>query len=104
MSDMTTGRLNISRNYAERLSSALGVSAAWLLTGEGEMEVEGWTPPVELPAAPVRVRNTDGGSSTKLADLRRENAELRAEVERLRGQVSQLLSVVQNLAGGKTEQ
>lgn len=101
---MTTGRLNISRNYAERLSSALGVSAAWLLTGEGEMEVEGWTPPVELPAAPVRVRNTDGGSSTKLADLRRENAELRAEVERLRGQVSQLLSVVQNLAGGKTEQ
>ena len=104
MSDMTTGRLNISRNYAERLSSALGVSAAWLLTGEGEMEVEGWTPPAELPAAPARVRNTDGGSSTKLADLRRENAELRAEVERLRGQVSQLLSVVQNLTGGKTEQ
>ena len=98
------GEIGLSKNYAERLSSALGVSAAWLLTGEGEMEVEGWTPPAELPAAPARVRNTDGGSSSKLADQRRENAELRAEVERLRGQVSQLLSVVQNLTGGKTEQ
>lgn len=104
VSQVLAGTSNVTASIAERLSNALGISTSWLLTGEGEMEVEGWTPPAELPAAPVRVRNTDGGSSSKMVDLRRENAELRAEVERLRGQVSQLLIVVQNLTGGKTEQ
>lgn len=104
VSQILAGTINVSASMAERLSSALGVSEAWLLTGEGEMEVEGWTPPAELPSAPVRVRNTNGGSSSRLADLRRENVELRAEVERLRGQVSQLINVVQNLTGGKTGQ
>ena len=94
---------NLSPNYAERLSSALGVSAGWLLTGEGPMEVEGWTPPegqpVAVSAKERRASSRDTGEG--VAELRRENEELRAEVARLRGQEERLLTVIQNLSGGR---
>lgn len=101
ISSLIGRKRRLTANLSERISSALGVSASWLLTGEGPMELEEWEPPAELPQTGTAVRD---GQREKEARLRKENAELREDVERLRGQVSQLLSVVQNLAGGKTEQ
>lgn len=94
------GRRAITQNYAERISSALGVSASWLLTGEGEMEVDGWTPPARAPQATGIVT---AGTAEETARLRKENAELREEVERQRKQVERLMSVVENLTRGKEE-
>ena len=99
MSNITSGKVNLSANYAHKLSSALGVSASWLLTGEGPMEVEGWVPPSEAAQHP-RPMVTDG-QSEEAARLRRENAELREEVARLREQTERLMSVVENLTKGK---
>lgn len=93
------GRRTISTNYAARISTALGVSASWLLTGEGPMEVEGWEPPSEAAQHP-RPMVTDGRRE-EAARLRRENAELREEVARLREQTERLMSVVENLTKGK---
>lgn len=92
ISNITSGIRQLSVNLSERISAALGVSATWLLTGEGSMEAEGWTPPgaQATTSAPVMMR--DEG-----ARLRKENAELRAEVERLRTQAERLMSVVENL-------
>lgn len=100
MSNITSGKVNLSVNYACKLSSALGVSASWLLTGEGPMEVEGWVPPSETPRYP-RPLPADGQRG-EVARLRRENAELREEVARLREQTERLMSVVENLTKGNS--
>ena len=100
MSNITSGKVNLSVNYACKLSSALGVSASWLLTGEGPMEVEGWVPPSETPRYP-RPLPADG-QREKVARLRKENAELREEVARLREQTERLMSVVENLTKGNS--
>ncbi len=94
------GRRAITQNYAERISAALGVSASWLLTGEGEMEVDGWTPPTRVPQVAATATPS---MAEENARLHRENSELRAEVERLRKQVERLMSVVENLTKGKEE-
>ena len=100
VSNITTGKIGLSVNYARKLSSALGVSASWLLTGEGEMEVDGWTPPARAPQATGIVT---AGTAEETARLRKENAELREEVERQRKQVERLMAVVENLTRGKEE-
>lgn len=100
ISNIISGRRQLSVNLSERISSALGVSASWLLTGEGEMEVDGWTPPARAPQATGIVA---AGTAEETARLRKENAELRAEVERQRKQVERLMSVVENLTRGKEE-
>lgn len=97
---LISGRRQLSVNLSERISSALGVSASWLLTGEGEMEVDGWTPPARAPQATGIVT---AGTAEETARLRKENAELREEVERQRKQVERLMSVVENLTRGKEE-
>ena len=99
MSNLIGGQRQISVNLSERISSALGVSASWLLTGEGPMEVEGWEPPSEPLRTAVAVRD---GRSEEAARLRRENAELREEVARLREQTERLMSVVENLTKGNS--
>lgn len=98
--ELIKGRRTISKNYIERISSALGVSAPWLLTGEGPMEVEGWVPPSETPRYP-RPLPADG-QREEVARLRKENAELREEVARLREQTERLMSVVENLTKGNS--
>ena len=100
MSNVISGKIGLSVNYANRLSSALGVSASWLLTGEGPMEVEGWTPPSETSQL-TRPRIVDG-QREEVARLRKENAELREEVARLRKQTERLMSVVENLTRGNS--
>lgn len=100
ISNIISGRRQLSVNLSERISAALGVSASWLLTGEGEMEVEGWTPPSETRRTPAAVT---GAMTEELSRLRKENTELRAEVERLRRQVERLMSVVENLTKGSQE-
>ena len=100
VSNITTGKIGLSVNYARKLSAALGVSASWLLTGEGGMEVEGWTPPARVPQVAATATTSTTEENTR---LHRENSELRAEVERLRKQVERLMSVVENLTKGKEE-
>ncbi len=95
ISNITSGKRQLTVNLSEQLSTALGVSASWLLTGEGPMEVEGWEPPSEAAQHP-RPMVTDG-QREEAARLRRENAELREEVARLREQTEPLMSVVENL-------
>ena len=100
ITNITSGKRQLSVNLSEQLSSALGVSASWLLTGEGPMEVEGWVPPSETPRYP-RPLPADG-QREEVARLRRENAELREEVARLREQTERLMSVVENLTKGNS--
>lgn len=100
MSNIANGKTGLSVNYANRLSSALGVSASWLLTGEGPMEMEGWVPPSETPQFSRSKMANDQGE--EVARLRKENAELREEVTRLRKQTERLMSVVENLTKGNS--
>lgn len=100
ISNIISGHRQLSVNLSERISSALGVSASWLLTGEGEMEVDGWTPPARVPQTAATTTTSTTEENTR---LHRENSELRAEVERLRKQVERLMSVVENLTRGKEE-
>lgn len=100
ISNIIRGRRQLSVALSERISTALGVSASWLLTGEGEMEVDGWAPPTRVPQAATAVATSTTEENTR---LHRENSELRAEVERLRKQVERLMSVVENLTKGKEE-
>lgn len=100
ISNIISGHRQLSVTLSERISAALGVSASWLLTGEGGMEVDGWTPPARVPQAAATATTSTTEENTR---LHRENSELRAEVERLRKQVERLMSVVENLTKGKEE-
>lgn len=100
LSSIFRGKLNLTADYARKLSRVLGLSVPWLLTGEGHKFTDAEP---EYKEALANKRNVDGGNAAAEAQinaLTARNEKLERDVERLNAQVQKLLGVINSLTGG----
>lgn len=83
------GKRPLSARDLGRLSSGLGVSPYWLLTGEGDME--------EAPQPPAGVERLREEYEEEMTRLREENARLRSELEKERERMRHLIDFAGSL-------
>lgn len=82
-------RKNVSKKTAARLQEGFGVSAAWLLTGDGSMYV---IPPAPAPLQEENIIDTYGKVIKDVEKLNHQLKEEIAEVRRLQQELIEAIS------------
>lgn len=82
------GRKSIGKKTAARLQEAVGVSAGWLLTGDGSMYV---IPPAPAPLQEENIIDTYG---KVIKDVEKLNHQLKEEIAEVRRLQQELIEVI----------
>lgn len=92
VSNILTGRYQISKTVARKLADAYGFSLSFLITGEGEL----------LPPGGVHIRRVDHVHNTGTINqgdgaLAVENAQLREQLAQANAEKERLLGIIETL-------
>ena len=89
LSNILSGRFQISKNAARKLAEAYGFSIPFLITGEGQL----------LSGSPLQIQNVDRSPHATISQVSRdaEVAQLREQLAQANAEKDRLLGIIEGL-------
>lgn len=89
LSNILSGRFQISKNAARKLAEAYGFSIPFLITGEGQL----------LTGSPLQIQNVDRSPHATISQVSRdaEVAQLREQLAQANAEKDRLLGIIEGL-------